>query len=67
MLDHTNIIKYVECFEDARYIYIVTEFVPNSRELGEIILKAEENWNKNEPLLPLDGVCSLMHMVMSGV
>jgi serine/threonine protein kinase len=27
MLDHTNIIKYVESFEDHRYMYIVTEYV----------------------------------------
>ena len=46
MLDHTNIIKYVECFEDAQYIYIVTEYVPQSQELAEILAKAEENWNK---------------------
>lgn len=26
MMDHESIIKYVESFEDNRYMYIVTEF-----------------------------------------
>ena len=33
MMDHTNIIKYVESFEDNRYMYIVTEYVHSSRDL----------------------------------
>ena len=28
MMDHPNIIKYVESFEDKRYMYIVMEYVP---------------------------------------
>ena len=38
MLDHTNIIKYVESFEDDRYMYIVTEYVQESRELSDILI-----------------------------
>ncbi len=38
MMDHTNIIKYVESFEDNRYMYIVTEYVESSRDLCDILL-----------------------------
>ena len=30
MLDHDNVIKYVESFEDNRYMYIVMEYIPSS-------------------------------------
>ena len=37
MMDHTNIIKYVESFEDNRYMYIVTEYVQHSRDLSDLL------------------------------
>ena len=42
MMDHPNIIKYVESFEDNRYIYIVTEFVESSRSLEDVLGEAKE-------------------------
>ena len=33
MMDHDNIIKYVESFEDNRYMYIVTEYIHSSKDL----------------------------------
>lgn len=30
MLDHDNVIRYVESFEDSRYMYIVMEYIPAS-------------------------------------
>ena len=67
MLDHTNIIKYVESFEDNRYIYIVTEFVESSRDLCDILIKSVDQWDKVSPLLPVEDVRKLMRMVLSGV
>ena len=33
MMDHPNIVKHVESFEDARYMYIVMESLPDYLEL----------------------------------
>ena len=46
MMDHPNIIKYVESFEDNRYMYIVTEYVESSCDLSDIMKLAYENWDK---------------------
>ena len=45
MMDHTNIIKYVESFEDNRYMYIVTEYVQNSRDLSDLLQEAAKEWD----------------------
>ena len=39
MLDHPNVINYVESFEDQRYMYIVMEYVENATDLQDIILE----------------------------
>lgn len=45
MMDHENIIKYVESFEDNRYMYIVTEFVESSRSLATILTETIDSWD----------------------
>ena len=67
MMDHPNIIKYVESFEDNRYMYIVTEYVESSRDLTDIMTEAFETWDKKTPFFPVDDVRKLMKMVLSGV
>jgi len=67
MMDHTNIIKYVESFEDNRYMYLVTEYVESSRDLCDILMQATSDWDEVRPLLPVDDVRKLMRMVLSGV
>ena len=37
MLDHPNIVKYVESYEDKRYMYIVMEYLAEATELFEAI------------------------------
>lgn len=37
MLDHPNIVKYVESYEDNRYMYIVMEYVERATELHDVI------------------------------
>ena len=37
MLDHPNIVKYVESYEDNRYMYIVMEYLEEATELYYVI------------------------------
>ena len=67
MMDHPNIIKYVESFEDKRYMYIVMEYVGSSRDLLDIFYEATDKWDEVSPLFPVDDVRKLMRMVLSGV
>ena len=48
MLDHTNIITYVESFEDQRYMYIVMEYFKECRELASIIETFTERMSGKE-------------------
>ena len=67
MMDHPNIIKYVESFEDNRYMYIVTEYVSSSRSLKDVILSAAESKEPDTLLFPVNDVRKLMKMILSGV
>ena len=42
-LDHQNIIKYFEAFQDPKYVYIVTEYCPN----GDLFDFIKEEVTKN--------------------
>ena len=42
MLDHPNIVKYVESYEDERYMYIVMEYIKNATELTDVIIKQKK-------------------------
>ena len=37
MFDHPNIVKYVESYEDNRYMYIVMEYVEDAIDLYKLI------------------------------
>jgi serine/threonine protein kinase len=37
MLDHPNIIKYQECYEDDKNLYIVMEVLEGATELQKLI------------------------------
>ena len=37
LLDHPNIIKYYESYEDNRYLYIVMELIEEATELQDVI------------------------------
>lgn len=68
MMDHPHIIKYVESFEDSRYMYIVTEYVASSRDLLDIFLEATETKKDKDGLaFPIDDTRKLMRMVLKGV
>lgn len=60
MLDHPNIVKYVESYEDNRYMYIVMEYLAQATELFEVIQKQRKLKvsngpdNGNESLFPID-------------
>ena len=43
MLDHPNIVKYIESFEDEENLYIVMEYLENAQELQkQIVMKRQE-------------------------
>ena len=68
VLDHPNIVKYVESYEDKRYMYIVMEYVEDATDL-EHLLKNLKNENEagNEPLLSEDEVRRLMYLLLCGI
>ena len=37
LMDHPNVIRYIESFEDDRYMYIVTEYLSKSRDLQDFV------------------------------
>lgn len=68
MMDHPNIIKYVESFEDNRYMYIVTELVESSRSLSSIVKEAKAaRQNTDKPLFPVNDVRTILRKVLSGI
>ena len=68
ILDHVNIITYVESYEDQRYIYIVMEHFKQCSELAEIIEKRlEESQTKTEPILTEKMIQSIMYMMIKGL
>jgi len=57
MLDHPNIVNYIESFEDEVNLFIITEYLEESQDLQKMIDKqiAKEEGNvgsRNEPLFP---------------
>ena len=64
LMDHPNIIKYVESFEDERFMYIVTEFIPQSKDLQEIVVEHHKTWDRASPLFSLNDVRTIMKMVL---
>ena len=47
MMDHPCIIRYVESFEDNRYMYIVQELITECRSLEEVCENAVEKRKAN--------------------
>ena len=69
VLDHVNIISYVESYEDQRYIYIVMEHFKQCSELASIIEKRNEEMEatKDKPILEEKTVRAIMHMLFKGL
>ena len=71
MLDHTNIITYVESYEDQRYMYIVMEYFKECSELASIIetfgARMSSGEDRRKPILPEDEVRQVMHMLVKGL
>ena len=72
MLDHPNIVKYVESYEDNRYMYIVMEYLEEASELYYVIEKQKalikDDPSKNEEsVFPEAEVKRMMHMLMGGL
>ena len=64
MMDHPNIIKYTECYEDERYMYIVTEYIPQSEDLKEISKEQVKKRNQRiGTLFPENDIRNIMRMI----
>ena len=69
VLDHTNIITYVESYEDQRYMYIVMEYFKDCSELRTIIETQADKMksDRSKPILPEDEVRQIMFMLIKGL
>ena len=68
VLDHPNIVKYVESYEDKRYMYIVMEYVEDATDLLYLLKNLKDaNLTNDKPLLSEDEVRRLMYMLLCGV
>lgn len=47
-LDHPHIIKYKECFEDTRYLFLVMDFIEEAQELGTLVRNRIEAIKKQD-------------------
>ena len=72
MLDHPNIVKYIESFEDDTNLFIVMEFLEEATELQKLIdekLKEKEADPAKacQSVFPEDEVCRIMRMILGGL
>ena len=72
MLDHPNIVKYTESYEDEENLYIVMEYLEDATELQKMIDKQikiaeKDESKKNESLFPEKLVCKMMYMLLRGL
>ena len=72
MLDHPNIVKYTESYEDKRYMYIVMEYIEEATELYHVIEKQKQVMGndpskQNESLFPEEEVRRIMHMILGAL
>lgn len=72
MFDHPNIVKYVESYEDNRYMYIVMEYLEQATELFYVIEKQKalmvpDKSRNDESLFPEVEIRRIMHMLMGGL
>ena len=68
-MDHPNVVKYVESYEDSRYLFIIMELLDEATELYTVYdnrLKEMED-KPDEPLFPEKEVMNMMHMILSGL
>ena len=47
-LDHPNIVKYFETFEDEKYIFMVTEFCPGGELFDNLYKSGRETFSEQE-------------------
>ena len=72
MLDHPNIVKYIESYEDKDNLFIVMEYLEEATELQKLIdnkikeMNADPTLN-NESLFKEDELCRIMRMILGGL
>ena len=63
-MDHPNVIRFVESFEDDRYMYLVTEFIPRSKDVKQLVKEKVKSKRIDEPLFSEGDVKKLMYMTL---
>ena len=58
-LDHPNIVKYIECYNDQKYIYLVMEYIPG-KQLFEHITADTKRISEAQ-------ICSYMRQIVSAI
>lgn len=46
-LDHPNIVKYYETYDDAKYIYLVMEYISGMQLFDKITLQKNQTFSEN--------------------
>ena len=72
MLDHPNVVRYIESYEDDTNLFIVMEYLEESIDLQQMIDKQVERVSNNKAerfktLFPEDEICRIMYMMMTGL
>jgi len=72
MLDHPNVVKYMESYTDDHNIYIVMEYLEDAEELQKMIEKQKtimdaDDSKTYQSLFPAEQVCRIMLMIMTGL
>ena len=63
-LDHPNIVKYYETYNDEKYIYLVMEYIGGGELFNKIITMKNYNFTEDvakEYMSKLMGACNHMH------
>jgi len=59
-LDHPNIVKYYETYDDSKYIYLVMEYISGSQLFTKITSQANQTFGEHQ-------ACKYMRSLFSAI
>jgi len=65
--NHDNVIKYIESYEDDRYMFIVMEAMTSSSELQDVFEAKKKGWDRRSPLFDESTVRWIIKAIFSGL
>jgi serine/threonine protein kinase len=68
-LDHPSVVKFIESFEDDRYIFIVMEVMRDAIELKRLVYnrKQDSAYNSSQALFSEEMVMHIMYKLIAGI